>query len=95
MLTCYEKRKPWVLGQALAYLSPYWQAYNIWMVLDPAWGWQKKRFPEALGHYECALCWQIIRAGNFGFCDPKGAWMCANCYEKYVTPHDLAFVDEL
>lgn len=95
ILTCHEKKEPRVIGQALAYLSPYWQAYNIWMVLDPNWGWQKKRFPEALGSQECQLCYRDIKPGEIGACDPKGAWMCAKCYERYVVPHDLAFVDEL
>src|ERR1700690_681332 len=44
ILTCDEREEPGVVGQALAYLSPYWQAYNVWMVLDPSWGWEKKQF---------------------------------------------------
>ncbi len=42
ILTCDEKDEPRIVGQALAYLSPYWQAFNVWMVLDPTWGWGKK-----------------------------------------------------
>ncbi|MGA8154422.1 MAG: hypothetical protein WB952_25990 [Terriglobales bacterium] len=44
ILTCDQKAEPKIVGQALSYLSPYWQAYNVWMVLDPSWGWQKKQF---------------------------------------------------
>jgi hypothetical protein len=44
VLTFEAKEEPDVVGQTLAYLSPYWQAYNVWMVLDPAWGWEKKKF---------------------------------------------------
>jgi hypothetical protein len=44
VLTCDEGDEPKVAGRSLAYLSPYWQAYHVWMVLDPAWGWEKKRF---------------------------------------------------
>ena len=36
--------EPKVVGQALAYLSPYWQAYHVWMVLDPNWAWKKMQF---------------------------------------------------
>src|SRR5258708_7311491 len=36
--------EPNVLGCSLAYLSPHWQAYNVWMVLDPDWHWEKKKF---------------------------------------------------
>ena len=43
-LTCDVRDEPRVLGETLAYLSPYWQAYHVWMVLDPSWGWKKNRF---------------------------------------------------
>jgi hypothetical protein len=38
------KEEPEIVGQALAYLSPYWQGYHVWMVLDPNWGWERKQF---------------------------------------------------
>jgi hypothetical protein len=44
ILTCQEKEEPRVIGLELAYLSCYWQAFNIWMVLDPNWGWERKQF---------------------------------------------------
>ena len=44
VLTCYEKEEPSVIGSALPYLSPYWQAFHVWMVLDPSWGWERKQF---------------------------------------------------
>jgi hypothetical protein len=44
ILTCQEKEKPRVDGLALAYLSSYWQAFHIWMVLDPDWGWERRQF---------------------------------------------------
>lgn len=43
-LTCDEKDEPKIVGQSLIYLSPYWQAFNVWMVLDPGWGWKKTNF---------------------------------------------------
>jgi hypothetical protein len=46
-LTCDEHDEPRVVGQPLAYLSPYWQAHHVWMVLDPDWGWQQRRFHGA------------------------------------------------
>lgn len=49
VLTCDEKEEPKITGQSLAYLSPYWQAFNVWMVLDPSWGWQKKQVLEVEG----------------------------------------------
>jgi hypothetical protein len=47
VLTCEQKDQPNIIGMALAYLSPYWQAFNVWMVLDPNWGWQRKQFQAA------------------------------------------------
>lgn len=44
VLTFEATVEPDIVGKTLAYLSPYWQAYNVWMVLDPDWGWQKKQF---------------------------------------------------
>ncbi len=34
------------VGQTLSHLSPYWQAFNIWMVLDPNWGWRRMRVTQ-------------------------------------------------
>jgi hypothetical protein len=42
--TCDERDEPKVLGQTLFYLSPYWQAFHVWMVLDPVWGWERMQF---------------------------------------------------
>jgi hypothetical protein len=47
ILTCDINDEPKVVGQTLMYLSPHWQAYNVWMVLDPTWGWERKRFQGA------------------------------------------------
>jgi hypothetical protein len=44
VLTFEAREEPDIVGQALAYLSPRWQAFNVWMVLDPDWGWEKKKF---------------------------------------------------
>jgi hypothetical protein len=153
ILTCQEKEEPRVVGLELAYLSPYWQAFNVWMVLDPSWGWRREQFkgtdavaedyeskdvsivggrevkvwtkleptgmsqgqsrhypatdqtlpvrsgtrlvPSGWGHEHCELCKEHIDAGMFGYCDPGERWTCEKCYERYVTRHDLAFVDEL
>jgi hypothetical protein len=46
ILTCDLRDEPTVVGQKLTYLSPSWQAYHVWMILNPAWGWVKKRFQE-------------------------------------------------
>lgn len=44
ILICYEKEEPRLTGLALPYLSPSWQAFHVWMVLDPNWGWERKQF---------------------------------------------------
>jgi hypothetical protein len=43
-LAFHEKEEPGVLGLEMAYLSSYWQAFHVWMVLDPNWGWERKQF---------------------------------------------------
>jgi len=65
-LACDEKDEPQVSGQALAYLSPYWQNYHVWMVLDPNWGWDKKQFhalDAAAEEYEAKEP-QIVNGGE-------------------------------
>jgi len=47
VLTCDVKDEPKVAGESLAYLSPRWQAYHVWMILGSAWGWERKRFHGA------------------------------------------------
>jgi hypothetical protein len=44
VLNCDSIDAPDVEGCALFYLSPYWQAENVWMILDPNWGWNKRQF---------------------------------------------------
>jgi hypothetical protein len=44
VLTFEATDEPDIVGHTLAYLSPYWQGFHVWMVLDPNWGWEKKQF---------------------------------------------------
>jgi hypothetical protein len=152
-LSCNDTDEPQVTGKNLAYLNPRWQAYNVWMVLNPSWGWERRQFrgvdavaedydagstervsdrdvrvwtklelvggregasrhypagdqtlppnseprlvPGGWGHEHCELCKSHVEAGDFGYCDPKARWICEKCYERYVIPRDLAFVEEL
>jgi hypothetical protein len=153
IVACVVDEEPRVAGQSLAYLSSRWRAYHVWMVLDPAWGWEKKQFRGAdafaqdydatqtsivdgrevrvwtklevteggkgatrhypasdqslppsserrlvvggWDHEHCALCETHIDAGETGYCDPTGSWVCVKCFERYILRRDLAFVDEL
>jgi hypothetical protein len=153
VLTTQELNEPRVMGLTLYYLRPYWQAFNVWMVLDKNWGWKKVQFqgvdaiaqdyeadeisivadqpvkiwtklepvegrsgtsrhypaadqtsppssasrliPSGWGHEHCDFCRSHINAGESGYCDPGDRWLCESCYERYVLPGDLAFVDEL
>ena len=56
---------------------------------------EQRKVPGGWGHEHCDLCKAHIEAGDFGYCDPGGRWMCEKCYERYVMQRDLAFVDEL
>lgn len=92
-VTCNEKQTPEIFGLDLAYLSPYWWPQNVWMVLDPDWGWKRKKYiATGWGHEYCDLCHRHINGGEYGYCDPNEKWMCTKCYKQYVAPHDLAFV---
>ena len=46
-----ETRRPDVLGSKLPYLDGYWQAYHVWMVVEPEWIWKPLVFRprEAVG----------------------------------------------
>jgi len=44
VLTFEARDEPDIVGHTLAYLSPYWQGFHVWMVLDPNWGWEKRQF---------------------------------------------------
>jgi|SRR5271157_5653219 len=48
ILTCQEIEEPRVVGLELAYLSSYWQAFDVWMVLDPNWGWKESDFRDPM-----------------------------------------------
>lgn len=43
ILTFEEKVEPQIVGQRLACLTPYWQAFHVWMVLEPRWIWERKQ----------------------------------------------------
>jgi hypothetical protein len=51
--------------------------------------------PLGWDHEHCELCNAHIDAGHSGYCDPDEHWLCEQCYERFVVPHDLAFVDEM
>jgi hypothetical protein len=46
ILTSDEEIEPKVVGHSLAYLSRSWQAFHVWMVLDPRWVWERKVLPS-------------------------------------------------
>ena len=49
----------------------------------------------AWDHEHCALCNTHIDGEHpRGYVDPKGNWLCPDCYERYGVPRDLSFVTE-
>ena len=141
---------PDVLGASLPYVDGYWQAYHVWMVVEPLWQWRRVPFQRtdvvgelfeaekaqmikgrevktwllvretgksrgyhrdypifpgsvesqrdkiiAAGwdHEHCELCDAQINVGDYGFVDPAEHWVCESCHAKYVTTHDLSFLD--
>jgi hypothetical protein len=49
--------------------------------------------PLGWDHEHCELCNTHIDVEDFGYCDPDESWLCEKCYERYVVPRNLAFVD--
>jgi hypothetical protein len=143
-------------GSNLPYLDGRWQAYHVWMVVEPEWIWEKTLFhavdataekykatevsiidgqevydwikiqradgkgsmerycpvyptggvnlpdagPDGIiragwTHEHCALCKEHIDAGHYGYLDRGDHWVCESCYAKYVSVHDLSFLDSL
>jgi hypothetical protein len=64
ILSCNESNEPKATGKTLAYLSPRWQAYHVWMVLDPNWGWERKQFYGADAVAEDYDAGEIARVGE-------------------------------
>lgn len=126
-----DKRPP-VEGAKLAYLSAYWQAHHVWMILDGGLRWEKIIFREMAAvresftaadgkhytklsklqpgknipaqaevvaggwdHEHCELCNKHIDPGDFAYTTRDGLWVCLSCFEKYVEPKDLSFVNDL
>jgi hypothetical protein len=75
------KRMRSVLGQ-----SPIAGAEDVRRVAD---GWD---------HEHCAICWETIGSyeceENTGFKDQNNEWVCKRCYESYVVPKKLTFIEE-
>jgi hypothetical protein len=45
-------------------------------------------------HEHCELCNQHINnPGDTCYCGETRYWVCRDCYQKYVRPHDLSFMD--
>jgi len=149
-LVAHEKELPEIAGKTLYYLGRRWDPYQVWMVLDEQWGWERVRFqavdavaetyeakdisiidgrpvktwtkmqradkrtsttryapaveqssPSSAGqqvipggwdHEHCQLCRGHIDHDDIGYRDRDELWMCENCYDTYVKPHDLSFV---
>jgi hypothetical protein len=131
-LTIDVKNEPKIVGQKLFYLSSYWQAYHVWMILEEDARWEKVAFHasdairesistedgklfQKLGkmqpgqelpngaqvvangwdHEHCELCNKHIDPGDYACINTAGLWVCLSCFDKYVNPRNLSFVDEL
>lgn len=51
--------------------------------------------PDGWDHEHCELCYKHINTGDFGYQDKDDQWLCEKCYNEYVKPRDLSFVDDL
>jgi len=46
-------------------------------------------------HEHCELCNKHIDPGDCAYTNADGLWVCLSCFEDYVNPKNLSFVDEL
>jgi hypothetical protein len=46
-------------------------------------------------HEHCELCNTHIDPDDYGYTNVDGLWVCSSCFEKYIGPQDLSFVNEL
>jgi hypothetical protein len=44
-------------------------------------------------HEHCELCNSHIDPGDQCYYGDASYWVCRSCYQKYVQPHDLSFID--
>jgi len=44
ILTCDEKDQPDLVGRHAAYFPSRWSPYQVWMVAEPLWKWERKIF---------------------------------------------------
>ncbi len=49
--------------------------------------------PGGWDHEHCELCNAHIDSGDVGYVDRSYHWVCTGCYRKYVSVHDLSFLD--
>jgi hypothetical protein len=58
-------------------------------------GTHTKIIPGGWDHEHCQLCRKHIDDGDYGYRDRDDHWMCVSCYDSYVRPRDVSFVDDL
>jgi hypothetical protein len=46
-------------------------------------------------HEHCELCNKHIDPGDYACINTDGLWVCLSCFDNYVNPRNLSFVDEL
>jgi hypothetical protein len=48
-------------------------------------------------HEHCSICWENISPdqpdNKYGYFDQNNDWVCQSCYEKYVIPKSLDFIN--
>lgn len=44
-------------------------------------------------HEHCKICWAHIDPGQVGYADDEDHWLCESCYQQFVVPHDLSFME--
>lgn len=53
----------------------------------------EQMIPGGWDHEHCKFCWKHIEPQQIAYVDSDGNWLCEACYEGYVVPHDLSFME--
>jgi hypothetical protein len=86
---------PSKLPQECSVLDGYWgqRAELVLMTAPVEWVWTA--WTDADDHEHCSICWATIYTGapDYLLHPSTGAACCVPCYDAYVVPRDLSFIE--
>jgi len=84
-------------GELYRFIDGYW-GERVALVLDRSQTWTRNEYKakNAGDHEHCAICWKAISQDveRFGYVSSGNKWICDRCYEEYVRPCRISFLDD-